>query len=484
MDRARHHDCLGTADLPIVFTSQYDATFGGDTFNNDDPDFFGSWKNLVVHSTGSASTFDHCLFHHGGDNDDQAVFICESSSPTITNCHFYDGRVGLELRGQSAPIVENNTFEQNSYAPIRMPWTLTPNFANNIFIDNNINGIELTQPASVAVGSYTLPATNLGALTQVPYVLYSSLTIPDSTTLTIEPGVIIKYTGDYAINVEGTLFAEGTAEQPLIFTNIRDDAYGGDTNTDGSATVPAAGLFYGIYVKAPSSNTSVISHCIFRYGGDNNGFVYCDGGSPTITNCHFFAGEKGIRIRNGGAPIVSNNVFEQHTEPPIEMPWNVSLDLASNSFINNEINGIELVRPTNSTLSILSPTGLPNVSYVMDNPGLLPNETLILQPGVVIKHMGGDDDNLINVNGKLIAEGVPEQPIVFTSLYDDEYGGDTNNDGNATTPASSQWKSINLLDTANDSSLFSNCLIRYGGYGAATHFLLQNQPHHQQLSFL
>ena len=54
------------------------------------------------------------------------------------------------------------------------------------------------------------------------------------------------------IRVQGTLIAQGTASSPIVFTSIKDDAYGGDTNGDGSATTPMPGEFKAIDVEASS----------------------------------------------------------------------------------------------------------------------------------------------------------------------------------------------------------------------------------------
>src|ERR1700749_4698790 len=55
-----------------------------------------------------------------------------------------------------------------------------------------------------------------------PY-LGGSITIESGVTLTIEPGVVLKVSG---FIVKGTLKAEGSAEEPIVFTGSSESSPG------------------------------------------------------------------------------------------------------------------------------------------------------------------------------------------------------------------------------------------------------------------
>ena len=57
------------------------------------------------------------------------------------------------------------------------------------------------------------------------------------------------------------------------------------------------------------------------------------------------------------------------------------------------------------------------------------------------------------INGSLVADGTSAAPIVFTSLLDDSYAGDTNSDGTMSTPDVSDWSGITFNATSTGSRL-------------------------------
>ncbi|MBI5729221.1 MAG: hypothetical protein HY983_03230, partial [Candidatus Magasanikbacteria bacterium] len=127
-----------------------------------------------------------------------------------------------------------------------------------------------------------------------PYIFhggcFAATKIPSGITVTVEAGVIIKFglesgCGSSAggIGVFGNFFVNGTPEEPVIFTSIRDDSVGGDTGGDGSATSPQPGNWNDIEISSTGSNIVGIHNAIFRYGGFKGTLIDILSGTSGIT---------------------------------------------------------------------------------------------------------------------------------------------------------------------------------------------------------
>jgi len=145
------------------------------------------------------------------------------------------------------------------------------------------------------------------------------------------------------------------------------------------------------------------------------------------------------------------------------------MDLASNPALtgvtvtNNGVNGLLV---DGGTLPANGFWDDPDITYELSNSVTVPaGKTLTVAPGQVVKGraLWGED---IIVQGRLLAEGTPAAPIVFTSDRDDTAGGDTNNDGSASAPARGNWGTIQFAATSTGSML-DHAEVRYGGAGAA-----------------
>ena len=90
------------------------------------------------------------------------------------------------------------------------------------------------------------------------------LTIDSGVTLTVEPGTVVKAHEGAAITCLGTLDAQGTAADPIVFTSWSDDSVGGDTNADGPS-VGEQGDWDGLRLVAAEGVT--LEHVEVRYAG-------------------------------------------------------------------------------------------------------------------------------------------------------------------------------------------------------------------------
>jgi predicted outer membrane repeat protein len=121
-----------------------------------------------------------------------------------------------------------------------------------------------------------------------PYYIQGDITVQPGEILTVEPGVSIEFLGHYRLTVQGWLYAEGTAEDSILF----------------SASNEVTG-WQGIRFRdAPDS--SCLSYCTFLHGRATGtgseargGAVYAASSNLTISHCSLF----GNHATNTGGAI-------------------------------------------------------------------------------------------------------------------------------------------------------------------------------------
>ena len=307
-----------------------------------------------------------------------------------------------------------------------------------------------------------------GSPAGVVYEVTSSLTVQPGVTLTIQPGTILKFRSGTSLTISqsGVLDAQGTPGNEIVFTSLADDSFGGDTNGDGSATSPSPGdwgdplppgsVFGGggirVFHTRPNPPTTVtFNHCIVRYAtvGIRAATTPTAGSAAEIS-------------------LTNTEVSNSSSYPVITTADGIVSALnPSNTYLNNGRQAI------GTTFSFLSANAtwtdqLPIAILSRANPALIIDSgvTLSLQPGTVVK-FESNASLMLNGNASIGAVGVcsPTEQVVFTSLKDDSFGGDTNGDGNATTPASGDWDRISLRD--NSSIFFDTGTIRFANIGIA-----------------
>ena len=195
--------------------------------------------------------------------------ILSSTALEIKNNQFIRNQlIGVEVRSGAAPTINSNIFADNGY-PIKIESSY-PTIANSQISNSTTSPYILK---GIAISGYTHFSQNytLKNDLQLPYILETngpalSPYVDAGATLTIEPGTILKTNNaNSAIFVYGSLIASTTPDNPIVFTSLKDDIGGGDTNGDGSITSPQNNDWANIKFFAGSIGSFV--NAIFNYGG-------------------------------------------------------------------------------------------------------------------------------------------------------------------------------------------------------------------------
>ncbi len=469
----------GTADSMITITSIKDDNIGGDT-NKDgtatSPARYDWGGILFEQSSDTTSVLNYCRVKYGTVPSYGAAQIATvGAHPTISNCEIKDVVYGLITYGVSRPKILNTTIINAQYTPIAMSVSADPVMSGLTFINAGWTGLGLV---GEAVGfSGTIKKRDVAGYTNITYVLLGDLTINAGTNVDVEPGIVLKMNDYVGIWVNGGFRAKGTtAGGEIIFSGIRDDNVGNpfDTNGDGQGSAPARGNWYTIRFQSSSDDGyCLLDSCQVKFSGGNwwGAVTFTDASSilrnSTIINSAFY----GIRCEGASVPTVTNVNISSCGYDPIAMSLKSDPVLTSISFAGNGSQGIRLLEGTLSSNAYLRKrdvAGIANIAYIIQGLTISANAVLTIEPGVVIKNVP-DYWNGIWVNGALVADGTASQKIVITSLRDDSKGGDTNNDGNASSPNRWDWKGIAFYSSGLDSlNSLKNCEIRYGGSGAGS----------------
>ncbi|NWG10487.1 right-handed parallel beta-helix repeat-containing protein [Candidatus Bathyarchaeota archaeon] len=215
-------------------------------------------------------------------------------------------------------------------------------------------------------------------LVDSPFVVSNNIAVYPNATLTIEPGVEVRFGGAFSLTISGKLFANGIAK-PITFTSNDLEPQTGDWNsvifngiekstlincyvkyaingifvTNGDVEITNSFISYsqnGItaeYGKLDVQSTSV-SYCL------QNG-ITVDNSNVTIQNCSIMQNEgNGISVTGDGPAIIQwNEIWANGNGILLTGVQTSTVDIDHNKISANSGNGIRIDAESHSDISIL-----------------------------------------------------------------------------------------------------------------------------------
>lgn len=384
----------GNESLPVTFTA-FDKAPGG-------------WEGIRLYNPTEATVVSQAVIEYAAE---RALYLDDG-----------------------VPVLADVTIARGALFPISFDGSRVPDLSDNVRIaDNPVNGIEV-RPGTLQAPNTVWPNIN------VVYVVPGLLRVDEGATLDIKSGAIVKFwhapKGQLpGIWVHGLLQADG-----VTFTSVYDSAEDAGGATYMEATDPQPGDWGGL-TFFESSEKSYLRNVVIRYAGQVRGAVTMQSSSPELTRVTITG--------SAGYPLSA----DARSFPILD-----AITLENNAGGNGlEISGGLTItgRETHVWERLGESTQV--VRIVRDTVTVGPDATLRVQPGVVVKFAG---QGRVVVQGAVSAVGgsSPAEQIVFTSLHDDEHGGDT--DGPTGPQDNRIWGGI-VMEGADATTELQNVYIRY-----------------------
>ncbi len=249
-----------------------------------------------------------------------------------------------------------------------------------------------------------------------PYILTGRTTIPNGSSLTIEPGVVVQGQTGTELKVFGTLTAVGTVTETITFTSESDSGpdqwsglvFDGGTGELRHTTVRYAGNVNSLDLRSNitvrNSASVQIDHSVITQE-EHRGTITLD-----VT-------DYGMYIENSTVHITNSSFIENGNSAEDVAVYTTGdrmmLTMQNNIFSNNSVNRVvidsEQWKPS-STITLEPQEGLEGYQ-INQFFTITDNITMTIAPGTTVmgRSVGG-----IKVQGNLTAIGTATQPITFT----------------------------------------------------------------------
>ncbi|MCC6188326.1 MAG: hypothetical protein IT318_04800 [Anaerolineales bacterium] len=400
----------GTERDPIVFTSWRDPAAGGEG----DP-APGDWAGLrLTNSRPDTVSLSHVALRYGGPaGSDTGCLRLRNASPTVTELEVSDcATYPISSDAASQPAISALALQDNAQANV---W-------------------EVRESSLEERREWSWESLTAAGGDPVVRLITGRVTIGQQATLTLQPGLVLKFRGGAGLVATGGLLAEGAPEQPIILTSWRDPEGGG------TETGAQPGDWAGVLLDGAQA-VKQLRFIEIRYAGS------ADHGASCLT-------------LNGSAPELANVTVSHCAYYPINSDLGSNPSVANLTLIDNAPADEWAVResrlPRGAQLSwtaLAQADGSASIARVATGwLSIEPEARLTLAEGVVLKFARNTG---LWVGGAVDAEGASGRPVVLTSWRDPEFS-------NETGAQAGDWPGL-IFEASQGDTQLSHVDIRYAG---------------------
>jgi len=275
----------GTMNSPIIFTS-----------NNAIP-AKGDWRYISFNNPDSGSVMNYCEISYGGSLGVRGMVMFENASNglIISNTTLnHSASYGFVYWNNTAdPQILDCTVTDSDNYPVRIFADRVKDLSGNMVFTGNTPNEILVRSQAINSGTWS----NFG----VPYFIEGNIAVNIGETLTLQPGNMLKFNAGRIFTVSGTLVADGTETERIVFTS-------------GSFT-PVSGDWNRIHFNNAGPG-NVLNYCDILYAGSASSAIDVNnsGNHVQITNSTVkYSASYGVYIRNGSVPKFINTIITENS---------------------------------------------------------------------------------------------------------------------------------------------------------------------------